>query len=133
MKKIRVIIATLPGTWQQLLMNNLDSDPRVNVIAVAHGSLTAVQLVKEHHPDMILIDSTIPIDDSVAMIQNIRLESPGLVSIVIGDTSFHRQRAIQAGADFALSTYKFPYQIHEILNNIFKDANPKPEEKTDPS
>jgi chemotaxis response regulator CheB len=118
MNDIRVVITSLPGTWQKILQDGLASHPMVKIVAVAHGCLLAVQLVNEHWPDLLLIDSSIPIDDAAAIVERVKQENPAIACLVIAETTNQRRRMIQAGADFALSSFKYESQIGDILNQF---------------
>ena len=83
-----------------------------------HSSLTAVQLVKEYRPDLLLIDSSIPIDDITSNVYNFNLENPSVRVIVIGDRHQQQRTFNKAGANFVVSTYEFKSQIKGILNQF---------------
>jgi chemotaxis response regulator CheB len=107
MKIIHVIIVSRPGTFQRLLQNDVDSYPFVEVVAVAHSSLSAVQLVKEYRPDLLLIDSSIPIEDITSIVYNVDLENLSVLVMVIGDKHQQQRAFNKAGANFVVSTYEF--------------------------
>ena len=118
MKKISTLIVSLPGTWQRVLQKNLASYPYVKVVESVNGSLSASQLTRQHQPDLILIDSSIPLDDVIALIRIVKLESPKTRSIVIADTTQQSRQIIEAGADYTLSSYHFEAQIREIFTQL---------------
>lgn len=115
-KNIRMLIVAHPGTWQRVLQMNIEAYPFVKVVDVASGSLSAAQLANQHYPDLMLIDSSIPFDDALALIQIIKREIPETRSIVITDTTQQRRRITRAGADYTLSSFDFDSQLGEILN-----------------
>ena len=118
MKKLHVMIVSYPGTWQKVLQRNFESYPFTEVVNVVNGSLSASQLAKELAPDIILIDSSIPLDDTVALLRNLKNEIPKTRSIVITDTTRQTREITRAGADFTLSSYNLESQIKEILNQL---------------
>ena len=118
MKKIRVMIVSHPGTWQRVLQKNIEAHSFVKVVDVVSGSLSAAQLAKEHSPDLMVIDSSIPFDDLIALVQNVKRENPGTRSIVITDTTQQRRRIIRSGADYTISSFNYEAQIGEILNQV---------------
>lgn len=117
---IRVLIVAHPGTWQRVLQMNIEAYPFVKVVDVASGSLSAAQLANQHRPNLMLIDSSIPFDDGLALIQIIKRELPETQSIVITDTTQQRRRITRAGADYALSSFDFDSQLNEILNQLIE-------------
>lgn len=118
MEIIRVIIVSMPGTSQRMLQNNIQLHASMKVVDVAHGSLSAVNLVDVHNPDLLVIDSSIPIDETLALIQNVKRENPGIQSVVLADTTRQRRKLAQAGADYTISSYNFPNQIGDIINQF---------------
>ena len=118
MKNLHVIIVAMPGTWQKMLKSYTEAYPSVDVVEVANGSLSAMQLVEGHHPDMLLIDSSIPTDETVALLKNIKQAYPTTRSVVLTDTSRQGRRITLAGADYALPSYSFVSRIGEILNTL---------------
>jgi chemotaxis response regulator CheB len=120
MRNIRVIISARAGTWQRLLQNDIDSYPNVDVVAVGHGSLTTVQLIKKHQPDLLIIDSSIPSEDTLAILSNIKTENPTIFSVAIADTHYYRRKFTQAGVDCAVSTYEFKLQMQGIFDQFDK-------------
>ena len=118
MKKLRILIVSHPGTWQRVLQMNIEAYPFAKVVEVVSGSLSASQLVSQHQVDLVLIDSSIPFDDSVALVQNVKLENPETRSIVITDTTQQSRRITRVGADYTISSYHFEAQIGEILNQL---------------
>ena len=125
MKNLQVIIVAMPGTWQKVLQKNLEAHPSVDRVDVAHGSLSAMQMAGEHKPDLLLIDSGIPTDETIALLNNIKLTSSETRSVVLTDTSRQGRRITLAGADFTLPSYNFTTRIGDILNGLeakFPDA-----------
>lgn len=117
-KSIRIIIVSMPGAWQKMLRHNLGSHPSLKVLAVANGSLSAVQLVEQLQPDLIFIDSSIPSDDAITLIQKVKLENPKTKSVVLTDTTRLNRHFCEAGADYTLPTFNFMSQLAEIFENL---------------
>ena len=120
MKNIRSIIVALPGTWQKALTNNLKAHPMLEMVAVTHSSINALDLVEQLQPDLLMIDASIPVDDSVAIIKNITKKQTNTAYIVLADTYQRRCQIAQAGADYVLSTFDFTERITSILDDIAK-------------
>jgi chemotaxis response regulator CheB len=95
----------------------------VQVIGVAHGSLTAVQLVKKHQPDVLLIDANIPVEEAIAILHNIKLENPSVLIAIIADTNHDQRSLTKAGANYVVSTYEFKSKMQDIFNQ-FRETYP---------
>jgi len=118
MKNMRIMIVSLPGSWQRVLQNNIEAHASVKVTGVVSGSLSAMQHASQYQPDLVLVDSSIPFDDAVVLIRKLKTENPKTLSIAITDTTQQRRKLIQVGADYTLSSYNFETQIGEVLNQV---------------
>jgi chemotaxis response regulator CheB len=118
MKILQVMIVSHPGTWQRVLQRTFDNYSFAKVVNVVNGSLSASQFAKEFAPDVILIDSSIPFDDTVALMRNIKNEHLKTRTIVITDTTRQTREITRAGADYTLSSYNLESQIGEILHYL---------------
>jgi DNA-binding NarL/FixJ family response regulator len=59
-------------------------------------------LVRDRQPDLVVIDSNLPIDDVRVFLEHIQQEGLPIRSLVLGATNRQVQRALAAGADVAL-------------------------------
>jgi DNA-binding NarL/FixJ family response regulator len=131
-KKLNVLVLCPPGAWQRILQMSIESYSFVKVVNVATGSLSASQLVNEHYPDLIVIDSSVPFDDLLVLIRKVQDENHGTKSLIITDTTQQKRKAIQAGADFTISAYDIESHIGELLDQI-RITFPPEKENTDTS
>jgi DNA-binding NarL/FixJ family response regulator len=118
MKKLHAIIVSRPGSWQKMLQYYLEEYPFVGVDQVASGGLSAIQLVKDHQLDLLVIDSSIPFEDVDVLVRSVKKMQPDMCVIVIVDTIKEGNKISRAGADYAISSCNFEMQISEILNKI---------------
>lgn len=61
----------------------LSMNPEVIVVAIAANGLQAVELAKEHHPDLIVIDVNMPVLDGLAAFKEISQVYPETGCIII--------------------------------------------------
>jgi DNA-binding NarL/FixJ family response regulator len=118
MKKLFVTLVSHPGAWQRVLQKIVEGYPFVKRVDVASGSLTAFEMVKQQYTDIMVIDSSLPFDDLIALVQRVKKDNPGIRLIVIADTVKHQQRVIRAGADYTLSSVNFEDKFGEILSEL---------------
>lgn len=123
MQILHAIIVSLPGTWQRMLQHNIESYSIVEVDNIAGGGLSALQLIKKRIPDLLLIDSSIPVDDANALVERVKNNYPNVQIIVLTDTSYQRKNALRYGADFAISSCNYEEEISEIINNFCKSES----------
>jgi len=82
-RKLRVLIADdVPETRRntRLMLATIDD---VEVVAIAANGLQAVQLAKEHHPDIVMLDINMPEMDGLTAFRNIAQIHPETGCIVI--------------------------------------------------
>jgi DNA-binding NarL/FixJ family response regulator len=98
--KIRVLIADDHVTVTAGLAAIIGMQPDMMVIAEGSNGREAVELWRNHRPDVTLLDLRMPVLDGVAAIEEIHTEDPSARVIVLTtyDTDNEIYRAIKAGA-----------------------------------
>jgi len=80
---VSVVIADDQRLFAEALEAILSTDGRIRVVARATDGRQAVELVREHGPDIVLMDIAMPVLDGIAATEQIRAESPGTRVIVL--------------------------------------------------
>jgi DNA-binding NarL/FixJ family response regulator len=97
---IRILIADDHSVVRQGLRMFLGLDPELEVIGEARDGAEALQMARDLHPDVVLIDLLMPVMDGIAAIGAIRRELPDVEAIaltsVLDDNSV--VGAVRAGA-----------------------------------
>ncbi len=98
--KVRVLIADDHVTVTAGLASIIGMQPDMTVIAEARNGREAVDLWREHRPDVALVDLRMPVLDGVAAIGEIHGQDASARVIVLTtyDTDHEIYRAIRAGA-----------------------------------
>ena len=99
-KMIRVLVADDHPIVRQGVIANLKPQPDMMIVAEAGDGLEALALIKEHSPDVVLLDLRMPAMDGLDVMEGVN--SAKLNSRVIIMTTFESEedihRAIKAGA-----------------------------------
>jgi len=74
--EITVIVADDSALMRREIKRIIESDPRLRVVACARNGQDAVDLVREHEPDVVTMDINMPVMDGVTALQMIMMESP---------------------------------------------------------
>jgi DNA-binding NarL/FixJ family response regulator len=74
---LRVVIAEDDDKLAELMQSILDADERFTVVGRAASGDTAVQLVGEHHPDLVVMDIAMPSCDGIEATRMIHELDPG--------------------------------------------------------
>ena len=97
---IRVLLADDHTIVRNGVSQILTEQPDIEVVAQAPDGATAVALYRRERPDVSLIDLRMPALDGVQVVEQIRLEHPDAVLVVLTtfDTDDDVERALMAGA-----------------------------------
>ncbi|MFK7159861.1 response regulator [Marinospirillum sp. MEB164] len=120
---IRVIIADDTSIMRSLLRQIL-KDRGFQVVAEAGNGVDAVQLVKQHKPQVVCLDIEMPEMSGLEALVKIRkMDEPPEVIMVTGDSQAASvQQAMQAGARGYILK---PFQADKIVSSIYKALQPK--------
>jgi DNA-binding NarL/FixJ family response regulator len=80
---LRVVLADDQAVVREGLVTLLGLLPGVEVVGAAADGLAALELVAEHHPDVVLVDLRMPRCDGVETTERIRAEHPGTEVVVL--------------------------------------------------
>lgn len=82
---LRVLLAEDSGAIRHILRLRVEADPRFTVIAEATNGLEAIQMTKEHLPDVVVLDLGMPVMDGLEALPEIRAAHPDVkVAILSG-------------------------------------------------
>jgi DNA-binding NarL/FixJ family response regulator len=100
---IRLIVADDQATVRDALSVMLDLDDDVDVAASAADGYEAVNLVAEHHPDVVLMDLNMPGMNGIEATRRIRTAHPEVTVVVL--TTFGDDESILAALQAGASGY----------------------------
>lgn len=100
-RPITVVLADDHVLFRQALRHLLESEPDIEIVGEAGDGSTAIGIAEKEHPDVILMDISMPGIDGVAATRDLKAEIPNVKIIIL--TMFsedgHIIRAVRAGAD----------------------------------
>lgn len=114
----RVLIVD-DAAFMRMMIKDILSKNGYEVVAEANDGAQAVELYKEHQPDLVTMDITMPEVDGIAALKQIREHDPNarvIMCSAMGQQSMVID-AIQAGAkDFIVK----PFQADRVLEAVGK-------------
>ena len=114
------VIVSASDIMQASIRSIFGSLSSVQIIGSAAGCLSALQLVREKAPDLLVIDANLPGQEMKLLLQQIKQERLGTRSLVVTTTREQERRAFAAGAD-----HVFPrYGSNDQLNAMIADFGP---------
>jgi DNA-binding NarL/FixJ family response regulator len=119
--KVTVVIADDQRLFAEALEAILSTDGRISVVGRALDGRTAVDLAREHQPDVVLMDIAMPVMDGIDATRAIRTELPETHVVVLTGSAATQDvdRARTAGA----SGYVTKDQIAGDLVRAILDAS----------
>ena len=99
-KPIRVIIVDDHQVVLEGFMARLKMEPEIEVVATASNGLTAIDIVKEFTPDVVLMDVSMPIMNGIESTKLIKEEFPDVkvLMLTMHDNREYIMNVMQAGA-----------------------------------
>ncbi len=115
--EITVIVADDSALMRREIKRIIESDPRLRVVACARNGQDAVDLVREHEPDVVTMDINMPVMDGVTALQMIMMESPRPVVML---SSLTQEGAVATFECLELGAVDF---VAKPSGTISKDIN----------
>jgi two-component system, NarL family, response regulator len=118
--RIRVLVVDDHAVVRVGLREILDAQPDMVAVGEASDGVQAVAALREHRPDVVLMDLRMPGGDGIAAIKNSLDLAPKTAIVVLttydGDEDVYR--AIQAGARGYLLKDTFPQALCEAIRHV---------------
>ena len=85
---------------RERLAELINREPDLVVCAEAEDRHQAIETIKSHPPDLVIVDITLKNSDGVELIKDIHSRWPGLLMLVVSmhDESLYAERVLRAGA-----------------------------------
>jgi DNA-binding NarL/FixJ family response regulator len=101
-REITALIVASPGRIRDSLRALLKNVPRIETILLADDSPSALRMIAECHPALVLLDSKLVHHDIQEVLAQVRAESPQTRCIVLADNTHQQWLAKAANADSVL-------------------------------
>jgi two-component system invasion response regulator UvrY len=121
---IKVILADDHSIVRAGLCRLVEESGDMTVVAEAADGKEAIRLIRELHPDVAVIDLSMPHIDGLEVINRIHPEFPGMPIIVL---TMHAEnqyvvRAIEAGAQGYITKQSAPEQLVDAIRKVHAGA-----------
>ena len=132
MKKLRILVADDQASFRQEMQEVTQSILGLSVVAEAHNAPEAIELVKQHHPNIVLVDIVMPKMSGIEATRCIKEIAPEtkIIAITAYDNTEFPKRSIEAGADLFIKKEKLDSEtlrecLEKLSNPNDKEPNPK--------
>src|SRR5207248_394313 len=145
----RIVIVDDHPLFRKGLEQLIHSEEAFAVCGEADNASEAMEVIRKLHPDLVIVDLSLPGANGIELIKNIRAEFPKLPILVLSmhEESLYALRALRAGAEGYVMKHEAManviHAIHEVFNGrpylspamaaqvITKFAHRQPEGETD--
>ncbi len=99
----------------------IHSDADFVVCGEAGNAAEAMEVIRKLHPDMAIVDLSLPGANGIELIKNIRAEFPALPILVLSmhDESLYALRALRAGADGYVMKHEAMGNVVQAIHEVF--------------
>lgn len=108
MRKINVMIVDDSAVVRQVLTKMLEEDPQIHVLSAVADPIFAIERMKQHWPDVIVLDVEMPRMDGITFLRKIMSERPTPVVICSTLTEAGAETTMQALSAGAVSIVTKP-------------------------
>ena len=119
-RMVRVVIADDQRLFAEALEAILSTDARIRVVGRATDGRSAVDLVRDEQPDVVLMDIAMPVMDGIEAAKAIRAETPDTRVIVL--TGSDAPRDVSRARSAGVAGYVTKDQIAGDLVRAILDA-----------
>lgn len=116
------VIVSQPGVLREALAALLASYSNIAITGCVSGALLALNLIRQQPPQLLVIDSTLPEDEAIALVQQVKQAWPTVACLVLSITSRTRQEFLNAGADEILPRFSSTEEMEQALRRLLPDA-----------
>jgi pilus assembly protein CpaE len=123
-----VVVADDIAQTREVILRSLRFQERIEVVGTANNGIQAIQLAKETHPDVIVMDVNMPDMDGIAATAAIREELPytQIIILTVQDDIDYMRKAMIAGARDFLSK---PPLIDDLVAAVLRAGESAQQEK----
>lgn len=116
--KIQAVIVSRPGIMQESLRAGLASAPQLEIIKSVGDGLSALDVIREHQPNLLVIDSNLLEDEILALLRHVKQEWPAVCCLVLTDSTRQDRWASTSGADAVWPRHRSLRDLNELLRQI---------------
>lgn len=122
---MKIFIADDSTIVRERLIDMLSGLKDLEVVGQAEDGLQAIDSIRRLKPDAVVLDIQMPNGSGIDVLQNIKMEGPTPIVIILTNYSYsqYRKRCMDAGADFFFdksTEFEEAMKVLEGLNYVSK-------------
>ena len=117
----RIVIVDDHPLFRKGLEQLIHSDSAFAVCGEANNASEAMEVIRKLHPDLAIVDLSLPGANGIELIKNIRAEFPKLPILVLSmhDESLYALRALRAGAEGYVMKHEAMANVIQAIHEVF--------------
>jgi len=117
-KKMRILIVDDNHSFRKGMRALLSIQPDMKVTGEAPNGHTAMEMIQELHPDLVLLDAHMPGMTGVEVTRQIKSQWPQVKVILMTMYADYRSKSIEAGADAFMTKGIPPEHVLSVIRGI---------------
>jgi DNA-binding NarL/FixJ family response regulator len=117
----RIVIVDDHPLFRKGLQELIHSDGSFAVCGEAANAAEGMDVIRKLHPDLVIVDLSLPGTNGIELIKNIRAEFPELPILVLSmhDESLYALRAMRAGANGYVMKHEAMANVIQAIHEVF--------------
>src|SRR5215475_15456210 len=117
----RIVIVDDHPLFRKGLQDLIHSDNSFAVCGEAGNAAEAMEVIRKLHPDLVIVDLSLPGANGIELIKNIRAEFQKLPILVLSmhDESLYALRALRAGAEGYVMKHEAMANVIQAIREVF--------------
>ncbi len=129
--KIKVLLADDNKDFCDIVVNHLQKQEDIQIVAVAMDGIDAMNKIREHCPDVAIIDGIMPRLDGIGVLERLQKNSDMHQPITIILSALSQDKVIQRALDLGASYYMVkPFDLDTLTQRIRQLMQERPAIKT---
>lgn len=127
-KTIRIIVADDNSLVREMLVDGIADQKDFEILATASNGRETIELIKEHEPDVVLLDLVMPIVDGLGVMEAVREDNNGKVPYFIIVSAAGKEDIVTQALDSGASYFFMkPFDEGALIRRIRQlcDSEPK--------
>lgn len=123
---IRILLVDDQPLFRRAIATLIDEQPDMEVVGEAENGVQGVELARDRHPDLVVMDVEMPVMNGVDAMRLIREQIPGVkvIMLTVSDDEEFLFGAIRSGAHGYLLKDLRPDQLYDMLRSVMRDETP---------
>jgi DNA-binding NarL/FixJ family response regulator len=128
-RRKNVLLVSHPGILQHILRETFTNRSDLDTVEVANGCLSAIEMIRQKQPDLVVIDSNLPEAETRALILWMKNEQQHIRSLALAETTQQLKKSSSMGADMVLKSSTLLDNLDQVLINLASQSTKEITEK----